>query len=90
MRLPAVIGIDSQYRKRKQRTGALEGHQHRLPTALEERKTFDPACRHVRKGQGVPIASPCLYTAVGDQVCLKTSQVAFHSSRQRCEWESGV
>src|SRR5579864_9330712 len=68
--LPTVISIDPQDRKREQRWCALEGRQHRLSTAVEERKAFSPACRDVGEGQGVQVASLRLYAAVGDQVCL--------------------
>ncbi len=75
--LSAVIGIDAQYRERKERTCALDRCQHRLPAAVEKREAFGPARRNVREGQCVQVPSLCLYAAVGDQICFQKAGLRF-------------
>lgn len=56
---------------------ALEGCQHRLSTTIQEGEVFGPARGDVGEGQGVQIASLCLYAAVGDKVCLQKARLRF-------------
>jgi epoxyqueuosine reductase QueG len=42
-KLPTIIGIEAQDRKREERSGALESCQHCLSPAVEQGKTFCPA-----------------------------------------------
>src|SRR6266702_640024 len=88
--LPAMIGIDAQDRERKERLCALEGCQRGLPTALQEREAFSPACRDVRQGQGIQVTSLRFSPTMGNQICWKSSPAAFHSSLGRCGSGSGV
>ena len=75
--LPAVISIDAQDRERKERSRTLEDCQHGLPTAVEEREAFSPACCNVRQGEGVQVPSLCFSTAMGDQICFQKARQRF-------------
>jgi hypothetical protein len=75
--LSAVISINPQDRKREQRLCALEGCQHGLPTAVQEREASGSACRNVGEGQGIQVASLRFYAAMGDQICLRKARLRF-------------
>ena len=75
--LPAIIGIDAQDGERKERMRALDGCQNRLPTTVEEREAFSPACRDVGEGQGVEVASLRFSPTMGNQICFQKARLRF-------------
>src|SRR5215471_12183644 len=70
-KLPTVIGIEAQDRKREERSGALESRQHRLPPTVKQGKTFRPAGGDI--GQRDRVQATTLYSpaTVSHQVHLQ-------------------
>src|SRR5947209_5939392 len=46
-KLPTIIGIEAQDRKREERSGTLESCQHGLSPTVEQGKTFCPASGNI-------------------------------------------
>jgi len=82
IRLPAVIGINSQHRKREERACALESSQHRLPAAMEERQAFCPPSGYVRERQCVQVATFDIGTTVGHKVRLQKARAGLLPLRE--------
>ena len=69
--LPAIIHIQTQDRKRKERSRLLESGEDRLRAFIENGKTFRPSRRHIGEGQGRHIASLRVLPTMGHQICFQ-------------------
>ena len=85
MRLPAVIGINPEDRKREERARSLDGCQDQLLAPMQEGKAFCPACGHIGERQGIQETALSVFTTVGAPVPLedKPGRVSFHPSKVR-------
>jgi hypothetical protein len=85
IRLPTVIGINPQDRKREERACPLEGSQHRLPAAMHERKAFCPP------GGSIGEREPCTgshlrcryHSGRARSASKKPGRVSSHSAKVR-------
>ena len=64
--LPAIIHIQTQDRKRKERSRLLESRQDGLWAFIEDREAFGPAGGHISERQGVQKASLTLPATMGN------------------------
>ena len=72
--LPAIIHIQTQDRKRKERSRLLESRQDGLCALGTQRHTFGPSRGNIGEGQGTEKASLGLRPTMGHQICLQKTR----------------
>jgi hypothetical protein len=81
---PTVIGINSQDRKREERSYTFEGSQHRLPASMHEGEAFCPSSGSIGERQCIQVSSLDVGTTMGAPVPPPKSRVGSRSTPRTC------